>query len=233
MATDGKEGKAEPGGEEAKDAKETAEKAAASSVSASTGGGSVQWYERAYNYWEDGQNCPPDDDGVLGGYGHISPTDIAGSKIFLDELKAMRPLLGDENAAGERCYTRLLGPSNSPALPVTAPFTYIQLSRHHEDSRMSVFPVSRFCACSAKSNPTSDFMRPFHLSPLRHPSSVQLCVAPATHTYFTGCNNLLDFFCPARHTKNRWAVLLFVYTHESAWILFSSVKSSEPDSDGA
>lgn len=64
------------------------------------GGGAVQWYERAYDYWEDGDNCPVDDDGVLGGYGHISPTDIAGSAAFLDELKSMRPLLGDENAAG-------------------------------------------------------------------------------------------------------------------------------------
>lgn len=127
VAPEGEEGKVEPGGGEATDAKETAEGAAASSVPASTGGGSVQWYERAYNYWEDGQNCPLDDDGVLGGYGHISPTDIAGSKIFLDELKAMRPLLGDENAAGKRCCTRLLGHSNSPALPAAAPFMYI----HH------------------------------------------------------------------------------------------------------
>ncbi|CAM9918261.1 unnamed protein product, partial [Hapterophycus canaliculatus] len=58
------------------------------------------WYERAYDYWEDSGNCPVDEDGVLGGYGHISPTDIAGSSAFLDELKIMRPSLGDENAAG-------------------------------------------------------------------------------------------------------------------------------------
>lgn len=64
------------------------------------GDGAVRWYERAYDYWEDGNNCPLDDDGVLGGYGHISPTDIAGSGIFLDELQSMRPLLGDTHAAG-------------------------------------------------------------------------------------------------------------------------------------
>eukprot|EP00903_Cladosiphon_okamuranus_P008712 g8346.t1 len=63
------------------------------------GDGPVRWYERAYDYWEDGQNCPPDDDGVLGGYGHISPTDISGSAAFLDELQSMRPLLGNTNAA--------------------------------------------------------------------------------------------------------------------------------------
>lgn len=122
-APEGEEGKVEPEGEEAK---ESATKSA-SLVPAATGGGSVRWYERAYNYWEDGENCPIDDDGVLGGYGHISPTDIAGSKTFLDELKAMRPLLGDENAAGESCRSRLLGPSNSPAPPATTsiPFIYI------------------------------------------------------------------------------------------------------------
>lgn len=65
------------------------------------GGGSVRWYERAYDYWEDGHNCPLDDDGVLGGYGHISPIDIAGSAAFLDDLKSMRPLLGDDKAAGD------------------------------------------------------------------------------------------------------------------------------------
>lgn len=56
--------------------------------------------ERAYDYWENGENCGLDDDGVLGGYGHISPTDISGSSAFLDELKSMRPILGDEKAAG-------------------------------------------------------------------------------------------------------------------------------------
>lgn len=66
-------------------------------------GGSVRWYERAYDYWEDGDNCAPDDDGVLGGYGYISPTDISGSATFLDELKSMRPLLGDAKAAGGCC----------------------------------------------------------------------------------------------------------------------------------
>lgn len=72
---------------------------AIASISAGTGG-AARWYERAYDYWEDGENCALDEDGVLGGYGHISPTDISGSAAFLDELKTMRPLLGDEKAAG-------------------------------------------------------------------------------------------------------------------------------------
>lgn len=75
----------------------------AATASKSGGGGSVRWYERAYDYWEDGENCALDDDGVLGGYGHISPTDVAGSGAFLDELKSMRPLLGEEKAAGVCC----------------------------------------------------------------------------------------------------------------------------------
>lgn len=66
----------------------------------SGGAGSVRWYERAYDYWEDGDNCALDDNGVLGGYGYISPVDIDGSAAFLDELKSMRPLFGDEKVAG-------------------------------------------------------------------------------------------------------------------------------------
>lgn len=68
--------------------------------SAEGGGGSVRWYERAFDYWESGDNCGLDDDGVLGGYGHISPADIEGSAAFLDKVKSTRPLLGDEKAAG-------------------------------------------------------------------------------------------------------------------------------------
>lgn len=64
------------------------------------GVGPARWYERAFDFWEDGQKCALDDDGVLGGYGHISPTDISGSAAFLDELKLMRPQLGDVKAAG-------------------------------------------------------------------------------------------------------------------------------------
>lgn len=63
-------------------------------------GAAVTWYERAYDYWEDDKNCGLDDNGVLGGYGHISPTDIEGSKMFLDELQTVAPLLGHEKAAG-------------------------------------------------------------------------------------------------------------------------------------
>ncbi|CAM9977915.1 unnamed protein product [Ectocarpus fasciculatus] len=87
------------GDKSAKARAQSTKPAPSSSTGGDGGGGAVQWYERAYDYWEDGDNCPVDDDGVLGGYGHISPTDIAGSVAFLDELKSMRPLLGDENAA--------------------------------------------------------------------------------------------------------------------------------------
>ncbi len=45
------------------------------------------WYEKANAYWEDVSNCPCTDDGVLGGYGSITPVDILGSKHFLEELQ--------------------------------------------------------------------------------------------------------------------------------------------------
>ncbi|CAM9554606.1 unnamed protein product [Choristocarpus tenellus] len=61
--------------------------------------GLASWYEKAYDYWEDGRNCGLNEDGVLGGYGHISPTDIAGSASFLDDLAKVRPNLGQEKAA--------------------------------------------------------------------------------------------------------------------------------------
>lgn len=65
----------------------------------------ARWYERAYDYWEDSENCALDDNGVLGGYGHISPTDVSGSATFLDRIKSLRPKLGDGKAAGEACVT--------------------------------------------------------------------------------------------------------------------------------
>lgn len=98
-STEGGVGKEGPQSEDT-DGRPNETAAAGATGPAAAANGAVRWYERAYDYWEDGQNCPPDDDGVLGGYGHISPTDVAGSGAFLDELQSMRPLLGNTNAAG-------------------------------------------------------------------------------------------------------------------------------------
>lgn len=43
------------------------------------------FYSRAAQYWA---NVPATVDGVLGGFGHISQTDIEGSKAFLDAILA-------------------------------------------------------------------------------------------------------------------------------------------------
>jgi protein N-terminal methyltransferase len=45
-----------------------------------------QWYSKAFSYWEDPNNCPVTDDGVLGGYGKLTPIDTQGSNMFLDHL---------------------------------------------------------------------------------------------------------------------------------------------------
>ncbi|DAZ95075.1 TPA: hypothetical protein N0F65_002969 [Lagenidium giganteum] len=49
------------------------------------------WYSSAGEYWEDETNCPPDDQGVLGGYAVISPADVAGSREFLAQVQLLRP----------------------------------------------------------------------------------------------------------------------------------------------
>eukprot|EP00953_Heterococcus_sp_UTEX-ZZ885_P021177 11825-Heterococcus_DN1.PRE.1 len=54
------------------------------------------WYERGYDYWEDEANCSLSLDGVLGGYGSLSPADIEGSRRFLQQLRMARPNLGSE-----------------------------------------------------------------------------------------------------------------------------------------
>ena len=61
--------------------------------------GELQWYSHAYNYWEKEENCPISDDGVLGGYGKVTPMDIRDSNSFLDELKALRPEMSFDRAA--------------------------------------------------------------------------------------------------------------------------------------
>ncbi|CAH0585780.1 unnamed protein product [Chrysodeixis includens] len=44
------------------------------------------FYKKAANYWA---NIPPTIDGVLAGFGYISETDIASSKVFLSEILAL------------------------------------------------------------------------------------------------------------------------------------------------
>ena len=53
--------------------------------------GKEAWYTRAAAYWEAESNCPPTVDGVLGGFGHVSPTDIAGSRAFVAQLRRLVP----------------------------------------------------------------------------------------------------------------------------------------------
>lgn len=58
-----------------------------------------RWYNTAYEFWEDEKNCPISDDGVLGGYGKITPEDVKGSNLFLDQLSVLRPALCFDRAA--------------------------------------------------------------------------------------------------------------------------------------
>jgi len=52
------------------------------------------WYSQAATYWEEEGNCPPTVDGVLGGFGHVSGTDVAGSRLFLEaRVKPLIPSL--------------------------------------------------------------------------------------------------------------------------------------------
>lgn len=58
-----------------------------------------QFYSTAFNFWENESNCPLSDDGVLGGYGKLTPADVQGSNLFLDSLLAIRPELKLDIAA--------------------------------------------------------------------------------------------------------------------------------------
>lgn len=49
------------------------------------------WYSSGHDFWEDEKNCPVTDDGVLGGYAHISPADIKGSELFFARIRKLRP----------------------------------------------------------------------------------------------------------------------------------------------
>jgi hypothetical protein len=56
------------------------------------------WYEKAYNYWENEANCPITDDGVLGGFGKLTPVDVRDSNIFLNDLQVKYPFLTFDSA---------------------------------------------------------------------------------------------------------------------------------------
>lgn len=49
----------------------------------------VLWYNKAFQYWESAENCPITDDGVLGGYGRVTPMDTRDSHAFIDRLLAL------------------------------------------------------------------------------------------------------------------------------------------------
>ncbi len=68
--------------------------AAAQKQAAATEGEDPAWYSHAFAYWETEENCPPTVDGVLGGFGHVSGTDVAGSRRFLEaRVKPLIPAL--------------------------------------------------------------------------------------------------------------------------------------------
>ena len=50
---------------------------------------SLPWYGDALKYWDNEENCPPTIDGVLGGFGNVSPIDISGSRTFLQEINEL------------------------------------------------------------------------------------------------------------------------------------------------
>jgi len=62
-------------------------------------GKDLNWYTHAYSYWENEANCPVTDDGVLGGYGVLTPADTRDSNAFLRALRAKRPQLCLNRAA--------------------------------------------------------------------------------------------------------------------------------------
>ena len=58
-----------------------------------------KWYEDGLQYWDDAAKCSISDDGVLQGYGKLTPMDTRDSNTFLDALKEARPELKLEVAA--------------------------------------------------------------------------------------------------------------------------------------
>lgn len=57
------------------------------------------WYSNAAEFWDDPEKCPITDDGVLQGFGEITPADTIGSNEFLDGLAASNPSLEFNRAA--------------------------------------------------------------------------------------------------------------------------------------
>jgi protein N-terminal methyltransferase len=49
------------------------------------------WYQDGLQYWESEANCAIDDDGVLQGYGALTPMDTRDSNLFVDALREARP----------------------------------------------------------------------------------------------------------------------------------------------
>ncbi|RLN60849.1 hypothetical protein BBJ29_001877 [Phytophthora kernoviae] len=46
----------------------------------------LTWYSSAHEYWDNEVNCPLSDDGVLGGFAHVSGVDIRESRRFLKHV---------------------------------------------------------------------------------------------------------------------------------------------------
>mmetsp|Transcript_11862 Transcript_11862/g.23969 ORF Transcript_11862/g.23969 Transcript_11862/m.23969 type:complete len:324 (+) Transcript_11862:64-1035(+) len=64
-----------------------------SSSEAEKSASELVWYHKAFEYWESDTNCPITDDGVLGGYGAVTPMDTRDSNNFLNTLLSKFPLL--------------------------------------------------------------------------------------------------------------------------------------------
>jgi hypothetical protein len=70
-------------------------------LSSKRGEKEIGWYSKAYDYWENDQNCPISDDGVLGGFGFLTDVDVRDSNNFLDSILAVRPNLQLSRVAGQ------------------------------------------------------------------------------------------------------------------------------------
>ena len=57
------------------------------------------WYTQAYDYWDAEENCPATDDGVLGGYGILTPLDVRDSVAFINHIVKLKPELILDKAA--------------------------------------------------------------------------------------------------------------------------------------
>ena len=62
------------------------------------------WYSNAFDYWENEENCPISDDGVLGGFGFLTEVDVRDSNQFLDSILLLKSNLL-ENVAGRNNYS--------------------------------------------------------------------------------------------------------------------------------